>query len=155
MTNMEVFDRGRIIETFNYMDEYDFENTYIGYLIQVNDTVYQVIATQHNLILNPEEEANVFTTDLTGIYSDIERSMKEPIRIETKLVGDDEFEKKSDIEVEDDVIKYKGKVIAKRFTDETIFDQYRELDSWKEDDQLKNGSNGNVENTIINFNSPW
>ena len=152
---MEVFDRGRIIETFNYMDEYDFENTYIGYLIQVNDTVYQVIATQHNLILNPEEEANVFTTDLTGIYSDIERSMKEPIRIETKLVGDDEFEKKSDIEVEEDVIKYKGKVIVKRFTNETIFDEYKELDSWKNDMEQQNGNSGTIDNNIINFNTPW
>lgn len=155
MTNMEVFDRGRIVETFNYMDEYDFENTYIGYLIQVNDIVYQVIATQHNLILNPEEEAIVFTTELNTIYSDIEKSMQEPIRIETKLVNEDEFDKKSDVEVDEDVIKYKGKVIAKRFTNETIFDQYKEIDAWKNNTDSQNGNSGTINNNIINFDTPW
>lgn len=155
---MEVFDNGKIIEIFNYMDEYNFENTYIGYLIQIEDTVYQVIATQHNLLLNPEEEAIVFTTQLNDMYSDIKKSMQEPIKIETKLVDENEFDKKSDIEVDDYVIKYKGKVIAKRFTNETIFDQYKELDSWNEDNQSTNNTNdnnGNIVNNITNFNTPW
>lgn len=155
MTNMEVFDKGKIVETFNYMDDYDFENIHIGYLIQVNDTVYQVIATQHNLLLNPEEEAIVFTTQLNDMYSDIQRSMQEPIKIETKMVDENEFDKKSDIEVDDDVIKYKGKVIVKRFTNETIFDEYKELDSWKNDMEQQNGNSGTIDNNIINFNTPW
>lgn len=152
---MEVFDKGKILETFNYMDDYDFENIHIGYLIQVNDTVYQVIATQHNLLLNPEEEAIVFTTQLNDMYSDIEKSMQEPIKIETKMVDENEFDKKSDIEVDDDVIKYKGKVIVKRFTNETIFDEYKELDSWKNDMEQQNGNSGTIDNNIINFNTPW
>lgn len=152
---MEVFDKGKIVETFNYMDDYDFENIHIGYLIQVNDTVYQVIATQHNLLLNPEEEAIVFTTQLNDMYSDIQRSMQEPIKIETKMVDENEFDKKSDIEVDDDVIKYKGKVIVKRFTNETIFDEYKELDSWKNDMEQQNGNSGTIDNNIINFNTPW
>lgn len=152
---MEVFDKGKIVETFNYMDDYDFENIHIGYLIQVNDTVYQVIATQHNLLLNPEEEAIVFTTQLNDMYSDIEKSMQEPIKIETKMVDENEFDKKSDIEVDDDVIKYKGKVIVKRFTNETIFDEYKELDSWKNDMEQQNGNSGTIDNNIINFNTPW
>lgn len=155
MTNMEVFDKGKILETFNYMDDYDFENIHIGYLIQVNDTVYQVIATQHNLLLNPEEEAIVFTTQLNDMYSDIEKSMQEPIKIETKMVDENEFDKKSDIEIDDDVIKYKGKVIVKRFTNETIFDEYKELDSWKNDMEQQNGNSGTIDNNIINFNTPW
>jgi len=155
MTNMEVFDKGKIVETFNYMDDYDFENIHIGYLIQVNDTVYQVIATQHNLLLNPEEEAIVFTTQLNDMYSDIQRSMQEPIKIETKMVDENEFDKKSDIEIDDDVIKYKGKVIVKRFTNETIFDEYKELDSWKNDMEQQNGNSGTIDNNIINFNTPW
>lgn len=155
MTNMEVFDKGKILETFNYMDDYDFENIHIGYLIQVNDTVYQVIATQHNLLLNPEEEAIVFTTQLNDMYSDIQRSMQEPIKIETKMVDENEFDKKSDIEIDDDVIKYKGKVIVKRFTNETIFDEYKELDSWKNDMEQQNGNSGTIDNNIINFNTPW
>lgn len=152
---MEVFDKGKIVETFNYMDDYDFENIHIGYLIQVNDTVYQVIATQHNLLLNPEEEAIVFTTQLNDMYSDIQRSMQEPIKIETKMVDENEFDKKSDIEIDDDVIKYKGKVIVKRFTNETIFDEYKELDSWKNDMEQQNGNSGTIDNNIINFNTPW
>lgn len=152
---MEVFDKGKILETFNYMDDYDFENIHIGYLIQVNDTVYQVIATQHNLLLNPEEEAIVFTTQLNDMYSDIEKSMQEPIKIETKMVDENEFDKKSDIEIDDDVIKYKGKVIVKRFTNETIFDEYKELDSWKNDMEQQNGNSGTIDNNIINFNTPW
>lgn len=152
---MEVFDKGKILETFNYMDDYDFENIHIGYLIQVNDTVYQVIATQHNLLLNPEEEAIVFTTQLNDMYSDIQRSMQEPIKIETKMVDENEFDKKSDIEIDDDVIKYKGKVIVKRFTNETIFDEYKELDSWKNDMEQQNGNSGTIDNNIINFNTPW
>ena len=104
MTNMEVFDRGKIIETFNYMDDFDLENSYIGYLIELNDIVYTVIATNHNMLIDPESEAEIFTTDINGVYSQIEQSMNEPLRIETKLV--DDFEEKSDIEVDDDVIKY-------------------------------------------------
>jgi len=155
MTNMEVFDRGKIIETFNYMDDFDLENSYIGYLIELNDIVYTVIATNHNMLIDPESEAEIFTTDINDVYSQIEQSMNEPLRIETKLV--DDFEEKSDIEVDDDVIKYKGRVVANRFTNESIFDQYKEIDAWKriDADEPNDGTNGNVNNTIIDFNRPW
>jgi len=152
---MEVFDRGKIIETFNYMDDFDLENYYIGYLIEFNDIVYKVIATNHNMLIDPEGEAEIFTTDISGVYSQIEQSMSEPIRIETKLV--DDFEEKSDIEVDNEVIRYKGRVVANRFTNETVFDQYREIDAWKQnnDDKPNGGTKGDINNNIINFNRPW
>lgn len=155
MTNMEVFDRGKIVETFNYMDDFDLENSYIGYLIQLNDIVYKVIATNHNMLIDPESEAEILATDINDIYSQIEQSMNEPLRIETKLV--DDFEEKSDIEVDDGVIKYKGRVVANHFTNESIFDQYKEIDAWKiiDDDGSNDGTNGNVNNTIIDFYRPW
>jgi hypothetical protein len=154
---MEVFDRGKILETFNYMDEYDFENTHMGYLIELNGIVYQIITTEHNLLINPESEAVVFASDINDVYSQIENSMKEPIQIQTQMVDDDYFGNKSDIQVDDDVIKYKGNVIANRFTNETIFDEYRELDSWKNEtsEQQQTGNTGTIDNNIINFNTPW
>lgn len=152
---MEVFDRGKIIETFNYMGDFDLENSYVGYLIQLNDTVYQVIATKHNMLIDPEGDAEIFTTDINDVYYQIEQSMNEPLRIETKLVND--FEEKSDIEVDDEVIKYKGRVVVNRFTNESIFDQYKDIDAWKrnDDDMPNDGTKGDINNNIIDFNRPW
>jgi hypothetical protein len=156
MNNMEVFDRGKILETFNYMDEYDFENTHMGYLVELNGIVYQIIATENNILINPESEASIFTSDINDVYSQIEKDMKEPIKIETRMVGDDYFENKSDIQVDDGVIKYKGNVIVNRFTNQTVFDEYKELDSWKnETSEQQTGNTGIVDNNIIDFNTPW
>ena len=153
---MEVFDRGKILETFNYMDEYDFENTHMGYLVELNGIVYQIIATENNILINPESEASIFTSDINDVYSQIEKDMKEPIKIETRMVGDDYFENKSDIQVDDGVIKYKGNVIVNRFTNQTVFDEYKELDSWKnETSEQQTGNTGIVDNNIIDFNTPW
>lgn len=60
MTNQEVYDIGKKLESFNYINQYDLDNYYIGYLIQVENTIYQVIVNQHNLLIDPYEEAEVF-----------------------------------------------------------------------------------------------
>lgn len=60
MTNQEVYDIGRRIESFNYINPYDLDNVYIGYLIQVDSIIYQVIVNQHNMIIDPNEEATIF-----------------------------------------------------------------------------------------------
>jgi hypothetical protein len=60
MTNQEVYDIGRRLESFNYINQFDLDNVYIGYLIQIENTVYQVIVNQHNVIINPDEQAVIF-----------------------------------------------------------------------------------------------
>ena len=60
MTNQEVYDMGRRIESFNYIDPYDLDNMYIGYLIKVDSIVYQVVVNQHNMIIHPNEKATIF-----------------------------------------------------------------------------------------------
>lgn len=60
MTNREVYDIGRRIESFNYVNQYDLDNVYIGYLIQIENTIYQVIVNQYNIIVNPDDQAEIF-----------------------------------------------------------------------------------------------
>jgi hypothetical protein len=60
MTNREVYDIGRIIETFNYINQYDPYNTYIGYLVKVDNTVYEIVVNQHNMLVDPDEKASIF-----------------------------------------------------------------------------------------------
>ncbi len=60
MTNQDVYDIGKRIESFNYINQYDLDNYYIGYLIQIENTIYQVIVNQHNLLVDPYGEAEVF-----------------------------------------------------------------------------------------------
>lgn len=63
MTNEEVYTHGRIVETFNYLNQFDLEGIYIGYLIKVDNITYQVIVNQHNMIQNPDEPAVIFNID--------------------------------------------------------------------------------------------
>lgn len=60
MTNREVYDNGRIIETFNYINQFDPYNNYIGYLIKIDNTVYEIVVNQHNLLVDPDEKAVIF-----------------------------------------------------------------------------------------------
>lgn len=73
MTNQEVYDIGRRIESFNYINPYDLDNVYIGYLIQVDNVTYQVIVNQHNMIIDPNEKATIFriegSSNVTNVNS--------------------------------------------------------------------------------------
>lgn len=148
MTNQEVFEIGKIIETFYYINEFDLENNYIGYLVEFNDIVYQIVTTEHNMILNPDEEAFVFTNNLNDVYSSIDAAMNEPIDFSFNTVDDINEKKDNDFYVDDFVIKYKNKVIANTYGPND-WDQYGKFDNSK--------SNGpdDIDHNFIDFNSPW
>lgn len=65
MTNREVYDIGRIVETFNYINQFDPYNNYIGYLIKVDNTIYEIVVNQHNILFDPDEKASVFRVEDT------------------------------------------------------------------------------------------
>jgi hypothetical protein len=148
MTNQEVFDTGKIIETFHYINQFDLENDYIGYLVQFNDIVYQLVATEHNILLNPNEEAILFTDNLDAVYSSIEAAMSEPIDFSFNTVDDINEKKDDDFYADDFVIKYKNKVIANTYGPND-WDQYGKFD-----DSNTNDSD-NIDHNFIDFNSPW
>lgn len=63
MTNQDVYNSGRITGTFNYINPYDPDNTYVGLLVKLDDNIYEVIVNQHSLLIDPDGQAVVIRTD--------------------------------------------------------------------------------------------
>ena len=148
MTNQEVFDNGRIIETFYYINQFDLTNDYIGYLIQVDDIVYQIVTTEHNILLNPHDEAILFTDNLEAVYSEIDNAINEPLKFSFDMDNDQIEKKDNDLYVDDFVIKYKGNVIANTYGPND-WDQHHKFDNSNSNNQDDTNHN------FIDFNSPW
>lgn len=129
MTNREVYDIGRRIESFNYVNQYDLDNVYIGYLIQIENTIYQVIVNQYNIIVNPDDQAEIFGmagSDGNGsLVNGINSSFPIPNNTETRnIVPDvDPFELIS------------------------MFD--------RDGNTLEDISENTVNSNLIDFNRPW
>jgi hypothetical protein len=129
MTNREVYDIGRRIESFNYVNQYDLDNVYIGYLIQIENTIYQVIVNQYNIIVNPDEQAEIFgmagSDGNKSFVNGINSSFPIPDNTETRnMIPDiDPFELIS------------------------MFD--------RDGNTIKDESENNVNSNLIDFNRPW
>lgn len=76
MTNREVYDMGRIVETFNYINQFDPYNNYIGYLVKVDNTIYEIVVNQHNMLVDPDEKAVIFRVEDTQNEKRLIETMK-------------------------------------------------------------------------------
>lgn len=151
MTNQEVFNIGKVLEVFNYLNPTDLDNNYIGYLIEIDRVIYQVIATEHNRLLNPDEPAHIFSDNSQALY-DAMMQTPEPIQVLTSVPE----EKDKDLYVDEYVIKYKGKVIANTYGPND-WDQYAQYTDEIADDENEDSksNNSNFQQNIQNFNTPW
>lgn len=72
MRNIDVFKKGKIIETSPYYN-FDTENyTDMSYLIEYENKMYQVICDSIGTVIDPEEECLAIVDDLNNIESDNE-----------------------------------------------------------------------------------
>jgi hypothetical protein len=129
MTNREVYDVGRRLESFNYINQFDLDNVYIGYLIQVDNTVYQVIVNQHNMIINPDDQAEIFR--IAG--SDGGRTLVDGINSSFPIPDNREF--------------------ANQIDDVDPFELMSKFDN--DGNPVKNTESDNLNSNLIDFNRPW
>lgn len=69
MTAKDLFDSGKIIDTFIHINPDDLNNEYIGHLIQHGNSVYQVITDSNNNLVNPNNDAVMITDDIENLYT--------------------------------------------------------------------------------------
>jgi hypothetical protein len=94
MTNQQVFNNGDVIERFNYINPLDFDNEYVGHLIQLNDVIYEVVCEQNGEILHPSENARIVSNGLTEIYDYCDYLHDKPLNISEPTIDEDKMKNK-------------------------------------------------------------
>lgn len=107
MTNKFIFDKGKIIETFNYIFPDDQYNDYIGNLVDYNGKIYEIITDLNGVVLDAESNANIIANNgVKEIYDHIDYLNSKPLNISNDLNTDTSF--KGDLVIEDGRIFYNG-----------------------------------------------
>jgi len=121
MTNQYVFDYGKVIDTFNYINVNDIDGEYIGHLIQFNSTVYEVIIHQSGGILYPNDDARVVSDNIDVIYNHIDEINDKPFNIKNFV---EEGQQTDNVTIEDGKIVFNGMVIEPIYND--VYEDYEE-----------------------------
>lgn len=121
MTNQYVFDYGKVIDTFNYINVNDIDGEYIGHLIQFDSTVYEVIIHQSGGTLNPNDDARIVSENIDVIYNHIDEINDKPLNIKNFV---EEEQKTDNVTIEDGKIFFNGMVIEPIYND--VYENYEE-----------------------------
>ena len=122
MTNQYVFDSGKIIDIFNYIHPNDIDGEYIGYLVEFNNSVYEIIKHQRDGILNPDDTAELISDNLDSIYDYIDEINEKPLNIKNNI--DESIEHDDGLIIEDGKIFFNGRLIEPIYDD--IEEDYNE-----------------------------
>lgn len=146
-----IFKNGRKLETFNFINENDLANDYIGYLIEYNQKVYQVITDDKGKLLYPDEPPEIVSENINHIYDFIDELENSPAIIGTDAIIPDSSD---DVNIVDGKLIYRGRVI------EPLPDYEDELNSWEEFVEDDNEKETNSRNEIdiedyTNNNTNW
>lgn len=146
-----IFKNGRKLETFNFINENDLANDYIGHLVEYNQRVYQVITDDKGKLLYPDEPPEIISDHINHIYDFIDELENSPATIGTDAIIPDSDD---DVNIVDGKLIYRGRVI------EPLPDYEDELNSWEEFVEDDNEKETNSRNEIdiedyINTNTNW
>ena len=130
MTNKFVFDKGRVVETFNYIFPDDQYNEYIGNLVEYNGTIYEIITYLNGVVGDAEGNPNIIANNgISEIYDQIDYWNSKPLNISNDLNIDTSF--KGDLVIEDGRIFYNGVEIIPMPEDDFTAN---EINTFKDDD---------------------
>lgn len=160
MTNMEIYDLGKNLGSFNYMDSDSLDEKYIGYLIEYQNMVYQIITNQNNVLVNPEDDAIPFAPSLDHVKNELRKKINEPIEVKTVTVNPDYFNTDSefhkiDYEVLNEymVNKIETNTLFDDNIDEIVSENYSQ--NIVKPKSNENGQSGSTFNNFVDFNRPW
>ena len=116
MTNQQVFSSGKIIEEYNYIHPVDFEEEYIGYLVELDNIVYEIISKPNGNILHPSEESRIVSKNLDEIYDYCDYLHDRPLNICEPIIDEQKLKDKvypyDEVDIVDgDYIIFNGKEI--------------------------------------------
>lgn len=149
VTNMEVFEFGKNLGSFNYMDHSIYDENCLGYLVEFENMIYQILVNTNNVLLDPEGEAIPFAPSLDDVKSSLIKKSKEPLKIETRTVDPDYFDTPSEFHK----INYEvlNEYMQHKIETNSLFDD-NEAEIPKRD---KGGDSGPTLNNFLDFNRPW
>jgi hypothetical protein len=123
MNTSYIFKNGKMLESFNFINEDDLANDYIGHLIEYNDKVYQVVTNDKGNLLYPDEPPEIVSDHINHIYEFIHDLENSPAVIGTDAIIQDSND---DVNIIDGKLVYRGRVI------EPLPDYEDDLNSWDE-----------------------
>lgn len=68
MKSKEVFNSGKIVDTFIHINPNDLYNEYVGYFVEYKNAIYEVITDANNILVSPESDARLITDDIGKLY---------------------------------------------------------------------------------------
>ena len=140
MNNDYIFKNGNIIETFNFINEYDLNNDYIGHLVEYNNAVYQIVTDSNNKLIDPDEPAEIVSEHINYIYDYIDELENSPIKFGTELNVPDMNDGAMMI---DNSVIYRGRIIEPILDDEEVNDYEFEYDESSYEDESDEPSSRN------------
>lgn len=106
MTNQFIFDKGKVIENFNYILQNDPYNDYIGNLIEYDEKIYEIITDTSGKVVDPDLIPTALSNGVSEIYDHIDYINDKPLNVVNKPVQTNSFE--GDVVIEDGRIYYNG-----------------------------------------------
>lgn len=106
MTNQFIFDKGKVIENFNYILQDDPYNDYVGNLVEYDKKIYEIITDISGKVVDADLIPTALSNDVSEIYDYIDYINDRPLNVVNKPTQTNSFE--GDVVVEDGRIYYNG-----------------------------------------------
>lgn len=106
MTNQFIFDKGKVIENFNYILQDDPYNDYVGNLVEYDKKIYEIITDISGKVVDPDLIPIALSNNVSEIYDYINDINDKPFNFVNKPAQTNSFE--GDVVVEDGRIYYNG-----------------------------------------------
>ncbi len=106
MTNQFIFDKGKVIENFNYILQDDPYNDYVGNLVEYDKKIYEIITDISGKVVDADLIPTALSNDVSEIYDHIDYINDRPLNVVNKPAQTNSFE--GDVVVEDGRIYYNG-----------------------------------------------
>lgn len=106
MTNQFIFDKGKVIENFNYILQEDPYNDYIGNLIEYDEKIYEIITDTSGKVVDADLIPTALSNGVSEIYDHIDYINDKPLNVVNKPAQTNSFE--GDVVIEDGRIYYNG-----------------------------------------------
>lgn len=131
MTNKFVFDKGKIVENFNYIRPDDPYNDYIGNLIDYGGILYEIVTDLNGTVIYPDDYAVVVANNgVKEIYDHIDYLNSKPLNISDKLDNNTSFQ--GDVFIDEGRIYYNGIEIIPLPDDDTDDTDTAKINEFKE-----------------------